>query len=70
MTISILLRLSKGALVAGHLAGEAEVIATGERRPIASADDLISFVAQGSLVGPMAVASPQRRARTRGSKNA
>jgi len=45
MTISIVLRLSPVAIGAHRLAGEVEVVATGERRLISSVDELVSFLA-------------------------
>jgi hypothetical protein len=44
VTVSVVLRLVSAALDAGRLAGEAEVVATGERRIVRDADELIRFV--------------------------
>jgi hypothetical protein len=44
VTVSVVLRLADAALVAGRLAGEAEVVATGERATVRDADELIRFV--------------------------
>jgi hypothetical protein len=44
MTISVVLRLAPAALGAGRLAGEAELVATGERATVRDADELIRFV--------------------------
>ncbi|HEY7179488.1 MAG TPA: hypothetical protein VH305_09955 [Gaiella sp.] len=44
MTVSVVLRLADAALDAGRLAGEAELVATGERTTVRDADELIRFV--------------------------
>ncbi|HEY1315855.1 MAG TPA: hypothetical protein VGF10_01415 [Gaiella sp.] len=44
MTISVVLRLADAALDAGRLAGEAELVATGERVTVRDADELLAFV--------------------------
>jgi hypothetical protein len=44
MTVSVVLRLAPAALDAGRLAGEAEVVATGERATVRDAEELIRFV--------------------------
>lgn len=46
MTITVLLRLVPIALASGQLAGEAEVIGTGERVTVRSTDDLVGFLRQ------------------------
>lgn len=45
MTISVVLRLAPAALAEGRLAGEAELADTGQRRLVASAEELLAFVA-------------------------
>jgi hypothetical protein len=44
MTVSVVLRLVEQALAAGRLAGEAEVVETGERRVVRDAEDLLAFL--------------------------
>jgi hypothetical protein len=44
MTVSVVLRIPQAALDAGRLAGEVELVATGERATVRDADDLIRFV--------------------------
>lgn len=51
MAISVVLRLVERALVAGRLAGEAEIVETGERRVVRDADDLVRFLG-GSAAPP------------------
>jgi hypothetical protein len=45
MTVSVVLRLVEQALAAGRLAGEAEVVETGERRIVRDAEGLVVFLA-------------------------
>jgi hypothetical protein len=52
MTVSVVLRLAEQALAAGRLAGEAEVVETGERTVVRDADGLVRFL--GSLGSPSA----------------
>jgi hypothetical protein len=54
VTISVVLRLAPTALDAGRLAGEAELVATGERTTVRSAEELIRFVigARDDVVQP------------------
>jgi hypothetical protein len=44
MTVSVVLRLTPAALEAGRLAGEVEVVATGERAVVKDAEDLLAFL--------------------------
>jgi hypothetical protein len=44
MTVSVVLRLIEQALATGRLAGEAELVATGERAVVKDADELLAFV--------------------------
>jgi hypothetical protein len=44
VTVSVVLRLSSSALRAGELAGEAEIVETGARAIVRSADDLLRFL--------------------------
>jgi hypothetical protein len=44
VTISVVLRVADAALAAGRLAGEAELVATGERAVVRDAGELISFL--------------------------
>jgi hypothetical protein len=44
MTVSVVLRIADAALAAGRLAGEAELVATGERVVVKDADELLAFV--------------------------
>lgn len=45
MTISVVLRLAPAALAEGRLAGEVELADTGQRGLVASAEELVAFVA-------------------------
>lgn len=45
MTVSVVLRLAPAALDAGRLAGEAELVATGERRVVRNVEELMAFLA-------------------------
>ena len=49
MTVSVVLRLAEQALAAGRLAGEAEVVETGERRVVRDAEGLVTFLASRVL---------------------
>ncbi len=44
VSVSVVLHLVAEALDEGRLAGEAEVVETGDRGMIASADDLVDFI--------------------------
>ena len=44
MTISVVLRLVEQALDSGRLAGEAEIVETGERATVRDATELLTFV--------------------------
>ena len=44
MTIALVLRVAPEALAAGRLAGEAELVETGERAVVRNADELVAFV--------------------------
>lgn len=48
MAISVVLRLVEQALRAGRLAGEVEVVETGERRVVKDADELVRFLRPGA----------------------
>jgi hypothetical protein len=52
MTISIVLRVADAALDAGRLAGEVELVATGERAVVRNADELVAFLRRGSHLHP------------------
>ena len=45
MTVSVVLRLVPEAVASGRLAGEVEDVASGDRTLIASAEQLLEFVA-------------------------
>ena len=45
MTVSVVLRLVPEAVASGRLAGEVEDVASGDRTLIASAEQLVEFVA-------------------------
>jgi hypothetical protein len=47
MTISVVLRLVEQALASGRLAGEAEIVETGERAAVRDATELLTFVTRG-----------------------
>jgi hypothetical protein len=44
MRRTVILRIAPAALRAGRLAGEAESIATGERKRVQSQEDLLDFI--------------------------
>lgn len=44
MRRTVILRIAPAALRAGRLAGEAESIATGERKRVQSQEDLLEFI--------------------------
>lgn len=44
MTIAVVLRLVEKALAVGRLAGEAEIVGTGERRTVRDAAELVEFL--------------------------
>jgi hypothetical protein len=44
MSVAVMLRLAPEALAEGRLAGEAELVTTGERTLVASAEQLVSFL--------------------------
>lgn len=44
MTVSVVLRLLHTAIVRGELAGEAELVATGEKQVVRDAHELVAFV--------------------------
>ena len=46
VTVSVVLRLVDAALDAGRLAGEAELVATGERRVVRNERELMAFLAE------------------------
>ena len=45
MSVSVVLRLVPAALAEGRLAGEVEVVSSGERTFVAGADQLVEFLA-------------------------
>ena len=55
MTISVIVRAVEQALLAGRLAGEVEVVATGEKTVVSDANELVAFLRRPSDV-PDAVA--------------
>lgn len=61
MTISVVLRLVERALYAGRLAGEAEIVETGERLVVRDADDLMCFL-RGVEADRGRTGGPDRRA--------
>lgn len=46
MTISVVLRIPPAAVAAGRFAAEAEIVATGERTVVRSAEELIAFLSR------------------------
>lgn len=48
VTVSVVLRLASAALDAGRLAGEVELVATGERGVVRSVDELLAFLARSA----------------------
>ncbi len=60
VTVSVVLRLADAALDAGRLAGEAELVATGERQVVRSAEELVAFVRRSPDVTEQAQAAPRR----------
>jgi hypothetical protein len=59
VTVSVVLRLAPAALAAGRLAGEAELVATGERATVRNAEELVRFVARSSATA--GAPAPQAR---------
>lgn len=57
MRISVLLRLAPAAVASRQLAGEAEVVATGERAVIRNVEELLAFLAASAKAATPA-ASP------------
>ncbi len=51
VTVSVVLRLAPAALAAGRLAGEAELVATGERATVRDAEELVRFVIRSRATG-------------------
>jgi len=49
MAISVVLRVAGSALANGRLAGEAEIVATGERAVVRDAEDLLAFLRRGQI---------------------
>ena len=45
-SVSVILNLSPQALSDGELAGQAEIVATGERRLVGSAAELLRFLSE------------------------
>lgn len=48
MTISVIVRAVEQALLAGRLAGEVEVVATGEKTVVSDANELVAFLRRPS----------------------
>jgi hypothetical protein len=46
VTVSVVLRLFSHALAGGTLAGEAEVVATGEKRVVQNVEELLAFLSE------------------------
>lgn len=46
MTVSVVLRLREEELSGGHLVGQAEVVETGRRTTVRSADELVAFLGE------------------------
>lgn len=44
MTVSVVLRIASQALAAGRLAGEVELVETGERAVVRNADELVALL--------------------------
>ncbi len=44
MTVSVVLRIASQALAAGRLAGEVELVDTGERAVVRNADELVALL--------------------------
>lgn len=44
MSVSVILRLATEAIAEGRLAGEAEIVATGDRVVVTSAEQLVAFL--------------------------
>ena len=52
VTISVVLRVATAALDAGRLAGEAELVATGERATVRDAEELVRFLSHAARERP------------------
>lgn len=44
MSVSVILRLLERSLASGQLAGEVEIVGTGERAVVATTEDLVRFL--------------------------
>lgn len=66
MTISIVLRLAEQALAAGRLAGEAEIVETGERASVRDADELVRFLREPRPQPPQRTGTHGRERRGNG----
>ena len=62
MTISVVLRLVEQALAGGRLAGEVEIVDTGERASVRDAEELVRFLREPKTE------SPPERTTTHGSE--
>ena len=51
VTISVVLRLVDSSVRTGRIAGEVEVVTTGQRQLIGDVEDLVSFLLQIALEG-------------------
>ena len=56
MAISVIVRAVEQASAPGRLAGEVEVVATGEKTVVSSANELVEFLRRPSERQPAAVA--------------
>ncbi|MFN0154448.1 MAG: hypothetical protein ACKVUT_08715 [Gaiella sp.] len=62
MTFSVVLRVAEAALTSGRLAGEAEIVATGERAVVRDAGELIRFLSRSPEAGPGVRSEREQRA--------
>lgn len=49
MSISVMLRLVPEALADGRLAGEVEIVATGQHALVANAEEIVRFITSESV---------------------
>jgi hypothetical protein len=74
VTVLVVLRLAAQALAGGTLAGEAELVATGEKRVVESAEELLAFLRERAERHPRRRAGagddPERRSRARSARSA
>ena len=62
--MSVILNLSSSALAAGRLAGQAEIVSSGERRLVRDAEELTTFLKESATAPVTAVTRDPRTSST------